>query len=155
MDEITYKTEDHQAIFNFVVQKLFDQRGPSVVGATCYYRAEERKCAFGWLIPDSEYKSGMELHVLDEESGLLKSGSRVYEGLQVPLANAELIRSLQKAHDYAMHHRREWLTGRDIESFRPTDSDIDVSLRRVAHLYGLDYSLVNKLWPTEKNGSQS
>lgn len=89
-----------QEIFDFAVGKVIEQGAPATGGVRgfCMYRTEDgNKCAFGHLIPDSLYRTSFEgaiaTHVLVEcyNPRLAASLAR----------HAELIGSLQRAHDYA------------------------------------------------------
>ncbi len=107
MTAITYATPDHQAIFDFVVQKIWEQGGPARSGSSCLYRHPNgRKCALGWLIPDDEYRGTMEGSSLMCATGKISNNTGIEgadsEWFKVPEENIDLLINLQKAHDSCM-----------------------------------------------------
>jgi hypothetical protein len=94
-------TISEQSIFNRVVKGLASQgfkRSQLSSTGSCQLRYQDRKCAIGWLIPDSKYRKSMEAYASVDETrpnlyckqvGL----SKKYAPFIIMLAN------LQHAHD--------------------------------------------------------
>ena len=81
-----------QEAFDISTRGIISQGGPSMNGESCVYRARDgKKCAAGWLLPDSEYKPEMDGK---------KMTSRAIEFF-VKSGVLSLIDSLQLAHDEA------------------------------------------------------
>ena len=77
---------------NTVFNQLINQGGCSIKDTTCLYRGpDNRKCAAGSLIPDSEYSSSMEY--------TLASYGKVKDVLKNNGYYIDLVRSLQRIHD--------------------------------------------------------
>ena len=88
----TLKEATEQEVFDYVGHHLLKQNKHSNLKklGKCAYRGENnRKCAGGWLIADSEYKPEMEKATWRD---LIKSG-------QVPSEHEDLIFALQNVHD--------------------------------------------------------
>lgn len=147
---VTYKTENPQEVFDFVVKMLHGQGGKSTNGLICMYRAANgRKCALGWLIPDEEYDPKMECNILIPSVGRLGvcEASDCFVGPEFK-NNAYLIRALQLAHDNSVHGTppSRWFLGDDTHS-------INLKLSEVAREFGLDDSVVRSCWPDKTNSS--
>lgn len=84
---------DLQDAFDTAARGIIGQGGPSydTTELLCMYRGPDaRKCALGWLIPDSRYRPSMEFSTRFE---VLREA-----GIDVP---EEFARDLQDAHDIA------------------------------------------------------
>ena len=104
----TLESATSQEVFDQVCKHMLDQGKKSVRnihraavdfgeqdGGSCAYRGKQGlKCAAGCLIADDEYSEKMELNGWHE---------LVADGL-VPEAHKELIRELQKIHDFELAH---------------------------------------------------
>jgi hypothetical protein len=116
-----------QEVFDTVVNHLFKQgkqalRQSKCGDSICVYRAEDgSKCAFGCLIPDSEYNSKMEEKVVHQ---LLSIGY-----IEIPNDNVrQLCEKLQQIHD-------SWDT-----SDGPFHTYLDVEFADIAERYDLTYT---------------
>jgi len=96
MNEVT-PLSSLQEIFDYTTRKIIEQGGPSVDAERhCLYREKRngRKCAMGWLIPDSKYQKKFEglnaVEVIGQIGDLKYDKSRI-----------AFIRELQMAHDRA------------------------------------------------------
>ena len=154
---VTYHTENPQEVFDFVVGKLFEQGGKSLMDGNndliCMYRGEgDRRCALGWLIPDSEYVPDMEKRVLDAYTGQLSNFDSAttlsVKSFRVT-HNVHLIRALQMAHDESpTNHDGSWTEGQRFDCL------IVPQLRRIASSFNLDSSIIDRTFLREMSGSQ-
>ena len=95
-----------QQVFDFVVENLIKQGGPSVNISTthCLYRGPNgRKCGIGFLITDEKYKS-CRIPTLSEEHVAIFEGKNIHGVassilLEIPEDWLNFLTGLQKVHD--------------------------------------------------------
>lgn len=86
-----------QEVFDTAVAGVIKQGGPAVINGNCKYRTSfGRKCAVGHLLTDDIYLSSM-------EGRPIGSLLYIYSELKFLSQHAELLESLQKAHDYMLY----------------------------------------------------
>lgn len=86
----------NQQIFDTVVANLRKQGAPSVNGSWCRYRdSKGRKCAAGWLIPDTHYQECFEKNSIN--TIVENYGEKNIFGDEVE--SLRLIERLQEIHD--------------------------------------------------------
>lgn len=106
---VSVKYSSFQEIFDYVAEKIVEQggfsydrdRGKDEEGEVlCLYRSPDgKKCAAGWLIPDSEYRPNME-HCY---AGALEFFSNTLEETKL-----SFVLRLQDCHDGAAAKDEDW-----------------------------------------------
>lgn len=91
--------KNNQKAFNIVYTGILQQGGLSMNEARCVYRSNSgRKCAAGWLIPDSKYHKGLEIDSNTGRAWLANEGP-IQEILSEEGYDPEFVRLLQQIHD--------------------------------------------------------
>jgi len=87
-----------QDIFDVATEHLLFQFAKCSRGVGCYYRYEDKKCAFGVFISDEEYNKTMEGV---GASAVIKRFGVPSEVLKNDLCKMDLCNDLQGIHDYS------------------------------------------------------
>lgn len=99
---VSLKNLSLQQIFDFAVTYLRFQSERCTNGMSCRYRNEDgNRCVVGAMIPDSEYKKGMEGETV---YGLVNKN---YIDVERDSRMADFLRELQRAHDTSSQEDRE------------------------------------------------
>ena len=128
-----------QQTFDLVARALLAQGGPSMSAGMCKYRGDcGRKCAAGWLIPDSKYDPDLEGVSIEKDPDAVRP-EMVDSTMAKAIALAQIMR--EEGHDLVLVHDLQ--TAHDNAVFNSGDWDMSANfsivnqLRRVAREHDL------------------
>lgn len=139
-----------QAIFNYIVEGLAKQGGPSIANYSCLYRGPGgRKCAIGQLILDDHYNENLEGKNIfnDEVFDAVKISWRLTGGAEITSDQGKFLKDIQICHDMAENENNRWTY------VWHAPYGIAHSLYALGNRLGLDISVVKKSWPGSSRDS--
>lgn len=129
-----------QAVADFVVARMKEQRKASAlfddhgIVEKCLYRSPDGcKCAIGHLIPDSQYRKGMDVGDSNAGQAVGPMVLDFYPAYYTDDSTLYFLKDLQMAHDYAAGEVGDKFVSAFIES-----------MKKVYHNYKLDKTALTK-----------